>query len=273
MNIDHEKEQVGDRKIYLSDIEKIEFKNVSFSYPNSRTQALHNVSFTISKGERIAVIGNNGAGKTTIIKLLLKLYDPQSGEIEINGTNIKNYDVISLRKTFSVLFQDYTIYPFSIRDNITLGQELSVEKIEYSLQCVDLLKKIQSLINGIDTPITSQMNNSGVEFSGGESQRLALARIYASSSNFVVLDEPTSNLDPLIEYNLYKSLLSTLGEKTIIIISHRLTFTYKMDRILCFNDGRLIEDGSHDELLKHNGYYAQIYHLSTEKYINQTEEV
>lgn len=273
LNIDHEKEQVGDRKIYLSDIEKIEFKNVSFSYPNSRTQALHNVSFTISKGERIAVIGNNGAGKTTIIKLLLKLYDPQSGEIEINGTNIKNYDVISLRKTFSVLFQDYTIYPFSIRDNITLGQELSVEKIEYSLQCVDLLKKIQSLINGIDTPITSQMNNSGVEFSGGESQRLALARIYASSSNFVVLDEPTSNLDPLIEYNLYKSLLSTLGEKTIIIISHRLTFTYKMDRILCFNDGRLIEDGSHDELLKHNGYYAQIYHLSTEKYINQTEEV
>ncbi|MCI6813491.1 MAG: ABC transporter ATP-binding protein/permease [Lachnospiraceae bacterium] len=256
----------------LADIKQIEFKNVTFAYPNSKEPALKNVSFTISQGERIAIVGNNGAGKTTIIKLLLKLYKPQSGKIKINGINIERYDVSSLRKAFSVLFQDYTVYPFSVKDNITLGREVSTEKIEYALQCVDMLGKIQSLPKGIHTPVTSQMLDSGVEFSGGESQRIALARIYANSSGFVVLDEPTSNLDPFIEYKLYKSLLNTLGNKTVIIISHRLTFTYKMDRILCLNDGVLTEDGSHEELLKLNGYYSKMYHLSTEKYVTQNTE-
>ena len=255
-------------KIQLTYVKQIEFKNVSFTYPNSKTQALTNVSFKISSGERLAIVGNNGAGKTTIIKLILRLYRPQSGKIEINGINIEDYDTSSLRKVFSVLFQDYTVYPFSIRDNITLGKNISLERIEYALQCVDMLDRIRNLPNGIDTPITSQMLDSGVEFSGGENQRIALARIYVSDNDFIVLDEPTSNLDPFIEYKLYESLLNTLEDKTVIIISHRLTFTYKMDRILCFKDGILVEDGSHENLVKHNGYYAQMYHLCTEKYIN-----
>lgn len=203
---------------------------------------------------------------------MLKLYTPQAGEIKINGININRYDITSLRKAFSVLFQDYTLYPFSIKDNVALGRVVSSDQIEYALQSVDMLEKIRALPAGINTSLTSQMLDSGIEFSGGESQRIALARIYASSSDFIVLDEPTSNLDPFIEYKLYKILLSSLNSKTVIIISHRLAFSYKMDRILCFCDGTLIEDGSHEELLKQNGYYSQLYRLSTEKYIMDIED-
>lgn len=265
------KEHSVEDSVHLLDVEQIEFKNVSFTYPNSNMPALKDVTFTISRGEHIAIVGNNGAGKTTIIKLLLKLYTPQAGEIKINGININRYDITSLRKAFSVLFQDYTLYPFSIKDNVALGRVVSSDQIEYALQSVDMLEKIRDLPAGINTSLTSQMLDSGIEFSGGESQRIALARIYASSSDFIVLDEPTSNLDPFIEYKLYKILLSSLNSKTVIIISHRLAFSYKMDRILCFCDGTLIEDGSHEELLKQNGYYSQLYRLSTEKYIMDIE--
>ncbi len=266
------KEHSVEDSVHLLDVEQIEFKNVSFTYPNSNIPALKDVTFTISRGEHIAIVGNNGAGKTTIIKLLLKLYTPQAGEIKINGININRYDITSLRKAFSVLFQDYTLYPFSIKDNVALGRVVSSDQIEYALQSVDMLEKIRDLPAGINTSLTSQMLDSGIEFSGGESQRIALARIYASSSDFIVLDEPTSNLDPFIEYKLYKILLSSLNSKTVIIISHRLAFSYKMDRILCFCDGTLIEDGSHEELLKQNGYYSQLYRLSTEKYIMDIED-
>ncbi|MBR6096423.1 MAG: ATP-binding cassette domain-containing protein [Oscillospiraceae bacterium] len=151
----------------------------------------------VTKKVIATIVGSNGAGKTTVIKLLLRLYTPQEGEIRINGIDIKSYDIESLRKAFSVLFQDYTIYPFSVKDNITLGRKTSDATIEKALKQVGLWSKVQSLPFGIDTPVTSQMLDSGVEFSGGESQRIALARIYTSQSRFVILDEPTSNLDPI----------------------------------------------------------------------------
>ena len=266
MDIDEQNEEVVSHTKILHEIESIEFCNVSFSYPNSSFKALDGVSFKVNKGDKIAIIGSNGAGKTTIIKLLLRLYEPQDGSIKINGINISEYDIVSLRKLFSVLFQDYAIYPFSLRENITLGKNLTDQVVKDSLQKVGLSEKIKSLPLGLDTPITSQMSDCGVEFSGGESQRIALARIYASSSKFVILDEPTSNLDPYIEYELYNSLLSEFENRTVIIISHRLTFTYKMNRILYFNEGKLIEEGTHDDLLRDNGYYAKMYNLNVEKY-------
>ncbi len=177
-----------------------------------------------------------------------------------------------MRRAFSVLFQDYTVYPFSIKDNIVLGRDVADRQVEYALQCVDMLNKMKDLPNGIDTPVTSQMLDLGVELSGGESQRIALARTYVSDSDCIVLDEPTSNLDPFIEYKLYKNMLNFFNDKTVVIISHRLTFSYKIDRILCFNNGTLIENGSHGELLKQNGYYAQMYRLSVEKYVTQGEK-
>lgn len=206
-------------EIELLGIERIEFKNVSFTYPNCNAQALKCVSFAITKGEHIAIVGNNGAGKTTIIKLLLKLYKPQDGEIEINA---------SLRRAFSVLFQDYTVYPFSIKDNIVLGRDVADRQVEYALQCVYMLNKMKDLPNGIDTPVTSQMLDSGVELSGGGSQRIALACTYASDSDCIVLDEPTSNLDPFIEYKLYKNMLNSFNDKTVVIIPIDLPFPIKL---------------------------------------------
>jgi len=217
-------------------------------------------------------VGNNGAGKTTVIKLLLRLYDPQEGIIRINGTDIREYDLVELRNSISVLFQDFTIYPFTIRENITLGKNISNEVVEDALDRVGLLNKVKSMPLGLDTPITSQMLEDGIELSGGESQRLAIARIYAGNKGFIVLDEPTSNLDPYIEQELYEAILSNLEESTVIIISHRLTFTYRMNKIICIVDGKIAEEGTHRELLRNrNGYYSGMFDLSVDKYFEKEQ--
>jgi len=251
----------------LLQIESLVFQDVSFKYPNASEYALKNVSFSIKKGDRIAIVGKNGAGKTTMIKLLLRLYDPTHGKILINGVDIAEYDLSSLRRVASVLFQDYSLYAFSVRENLTLGALVPDEKIIDALSRVNLLDKVMSLPKKLDTPITNQLYEEGVEFSGGEMQRLALARAYLRNHGLFVLDEPTSNLDPFVESAFYEDLLSQ-NSNTVIVISHRITFTHRMTKIICMRGGSIEEIGTPAELLKNpQSLYKEMYDLNTAKYI------
>ena len=254
-------------KEVLEDVADIEFRNVSFSYPNTANKALDNVSFFVKGGSKVIIVGSNGAGKTTIVKLLLRLYDPDEGDILINGKSIKDYAVIQLRKAFFVLFQDYSIYPFSIKENVSVGRKVDDKKVADALSKVKMLKRIMSLENGLDTPITSQLEQNGVEFSGGESQRIAIARMFVADSKMMILDEPTSSLDAVIENELYSDIINDAAGKSIIVISHRLIFAHKMDRIICLNDGQIEEDGTHDELMNNqNGLYRKMVEINASKY-------
>lgn len=260
-------EDDSDAKV-LDKIERIEFKNVSFSYPNAVEKSLSNISFVIEKNQKVAIVGCNGAGKTTIVKLLLRLYEPDSGEILINGCNINVYQINSLRNCIGVLFQDYSIYPFSIRDNVKIGKNVEQEDIENALRKVRMYDKVLSLKNGLDTAITNQMEDEGVELSGGEAQRIALARMYVCSCSMIILDEPTSSLDPLIENELYDAILDDSKEKAVIIISHRLAFTHRMSKIICMQDGCKKEEGTHNELMKiENGQYRSMFEVNTRRYV------
>lgn len=252
----------------LLQIESLVFQDVSFKYPNASEYALKNVSFSIKKGEHIAIVGKNGAGKTTMIKLLLRLYDPTHGKILINGVDIAEYDLSSLRRVASVLFQDYSLYAFSVRENLTLGALVPDGKIIDALSRVNLLDKVMSLPKKLDTPITNQMYEGGVELSGGEMQRLALARAYLRNHGLFVLDEPTSNLDPFVESAFYEDLLSQ-NSNTVIVISHRITFTHRMTKIICMRGGSIEEIGAPAELLRNpQSLYKEMYDLNTAKYIH-----
>ena len=255
----------------LTEVKDIEFVNVSFKYPNNDTLALNNVSFKISGGDRVAIIGKNGAGKTTIIKLLLRLYDPIAGEILINSINVKDYNTKSLRTTIQTLFQDFELYAFSIKENISLGRDVSQNDIWGALEKVDLKEKIKNLKHSLNTPITSQLHAEGVELSGGEAQKIAIARIYANKPKTFIMDEPTSSLDPYSEYQLYHKLMENSDKGSIVVvISHRLTLTYKMSKIMVINNGCLIEQGSHNELMSLQGIYYEMYNIQAEKYSTQT---
>ncbi len=253
--------------VRLDRVDRIEFRNVSFTYPNGVSESISDLSFVIEKNQKVAIVGCNGAGKTTIVKLLLRLYEPSRGEILINNRNIKDFQVASLRATIGVLFQDYSIYPFSIRDNVQVGKTVSTEKIEDALRKVRMLNKVLSLKNGLDTAITNQMEDEGVELSGGEAQRIAIARMYTCACPTIILDEPTSSLDPIIENELYDTILDDSKDKTVIIISHRLAFTYKMDKIICMQNGCKVEEGTHNELIKiENGNYRSMVEVNTKRY-------
>ena len=250
-------------------IHEIKFASVSFRYPNSNVNALTDVSFTINKGEKVAILGKNGAGKTTIIKLLLRLYDPASGEILINGLNIREYNTESLRSAIQTLFQDFATYAFSIKDNVSLGRNISDDDILTALEKVQLRSKIESLEHSLDTPITSQLHANGIELSGGEAQKLAIARIYANNPKTFVMDEPTSSLDPYAETLLYSKLLEEKNtDVTVIVISHRLTLTYKMSKIIVIEQGSVVENGKHDDLMNNRGIYSDMYNEQATKFID-----
>ena len=253
--------------VNLVTVDTIEFIDVSFQYPNGKSPALSNVSFKISKGDRVAIVGENGAGKTTITKLLLRLYDPLAGRILINGISITEYNTKSLRSTIKSLFQDFAIYAFSVRDNITFGENFSDAVVWDALDKVGMAEKIKKLPNSIDTPITSQLYQGGVEFSGGEAQRVAISRIYAANPQTFIMDEPTSSLDPSAEYQLYQHVLDNPDNNSIaIIISHRLTLTYKMSNIIVMKNGKVVEKGMHNELMGLNGVYHSMYSTQSVKF-------
>ena len=261
----------GIKEISAETIQEIEFRNVSFHYPNTSHQALSHVSFTIHRGERVMIVGENGAGKTTIIKLLLRLYDPDEGNIFINGVPISEYDLTSLRRSFAVLFQTYSLYAFTIRENLTLGESIPDDQIISALKVVKMWDRVSRLPLQLDTPITSQFMENGVEFSGGERQRLAIARIFLKEHGMLVLDEPTSNLDSNIENELFEWMLSR-KDCTTLLISHRLTFAYRMSNIICLERGKIVASGSHQQLMDMaDDTYRKLYQVNIHKYQSKGE--
>jgi ATP-binding cassette subfamily B protein len=247
-------------------LKTIELKNVSFSYNENSAPVLRNVSMTINPGEKIALVGYNGAGKTTLVKMLMRFYDVSGGEIFYGGVNIKDYDINEYRDIFSTLFQDYQIFAATVEQNITVGNEsVDEHKIYGVLEQSGLKERIEKMENGISTQLTNEFDE-GVDLSGGERQKLAISRCLYQDSNIIILDEPSSALDPIAEYEFNNTMLNLSRDKTIIFISHRLSTTKMADRIYMFDDGNLIESGSHDELMATNGKYAEMFLLQAEKY-------
>ena len=244
----------------------IELKNVSFTYPGAKTETLSDVTFTINQGEKIAIVGYNGAGKTTLVKLLMRLYDPCKGEISYGGEDIRDYDVYEYRNIFATLFQDYQIYAASVAENVLADDKIpDTERLELALASGGLSERISKMPDGIYSQITKEFTQ-GEELSGGERQKLALSRSLYKDSPVIILDEPSSALDPIAEFELNNTILKLRRDKTVIFISHRLSTTKTADKIYMFENGRLIENGSHNELMKKNGKYAEMFRLQAEKY-------
>ena len=247
---------------------EIEFRNVSFSYPNTGVKVLKNVSIKIKAGERLSVVGLNGAGKTTFIKLLCRLYDTDEGEILLDGVNIREYDYDEYMKLFSVVFQDFKLLAFTAQDNILLGSEDSLEHVDELFEKVGILDKINSLPNGRDTMMFRQFDKNGVQLSGGEQQKLAIARALYKNAPVVILDEPTAALDPVAEYEIYCRFNELVGGKTAVYISHRLSSCKFCDRIAVFSDCTIKELGTHDELVhKPDGIYAEMFRAQAQYYV------
>src|SRR5699024_9085848 len=235
----------------ISDIKEIEFRNASFSYPKSEKDALTNINLKIKTGETVAIVGENGSGKTTLINCLLGLYVLREGQILVNGINIKNIDPISLRKHFTVIFQDFMKYSFSIYENIVLGDVTKKEKKDSVIEAAQksgVSYFSNSLREGLNTQLGRVFEN-GVDLSGGQWQKIAIARSIFRTSDVTILDEPTASLDPKSEVEIYQQFKQLALDKITIFISHRLGHTKDVDKIIVLKHGRIVEQGSHLELL------------------------
>ncbi len=253
---------------------EIEFKNVSYKYQKAEKYALRNLSLKLNAGEKLAVVGLNGAGKTTMIKLLLRLYDPTEGTITLNGVDIRKYKREDYYRLFAPVFQNVEIFAFHLSENIAMESEknLDRERVLDSAIQAGLEEKLKTLTKGIDTPLTNIVEEDGADLSGGEKQKLALARALYKGADIVVLDEPTSALDALAEQNLYERFDEMVGKKSAVYISHRLASTRFCDRVAMFEDGELVEIGSHDELMDKNGKYANMFNVQAQYYRENQEE-
>lgn len=250
------------------EFESLEFKNVYFKYPSAEKYSLQNVNLKIEKGQTVAVVGVNGAGKTTFAKLLLRFYDVTSGEILYNGINIKEYKLESLRLKFATVFQDYKTFALSVNENIMCRNCSKEDKLtaEEALKQSGVYDKIQTLKNGADTVLTREFDENGAGLSGGEAQKTAVARMFASDFDVAILDEPSSALDPIAEYKMYENLIHATKNKTVIYISHRLSSAVLSDNIFVLGNGSVLESGSHNRLMANNGEYAKMFALQASSY-------
>lgn len=248
-------------------IESIEFDHVSFSYQDEQT--IKDLSFTIQNGEIVALVGHNGAGKSTIIKLLFRLYDPTEGVIRLNGIDIKEYNLRAYRNLFAAAFQDYKIFGMTVKDNVLMGKHYDKEEelVCKALKSSGVYEKIASLPNGIHTMMTKEFDEQGAVLSGGESQKVVVARAFVKPSPIKVFDEPSSALDPIAEFELYNNIMKDGIDRTMIFISHRLSSVKNADRVYMLEHGRIIEEGTHQELMKHNGSYAEMYKKQAMNYL------
>ncbi len=246
---------------------EIEFKNVSFKYPGTDEYVLKNVSIKLNIGERLAIVGMNGSGKTTFIKLLCRLYDPDEGEILLNDINIKKYDYDEYLNLFSIVFQDFKLFSFSLGQNVAASVEYDEKKVEDILIKAGLKERLSKMPKSVHTPLYKDFDEDGVEISGGEAQKIALARALYRDAPIIILDEPTAALDPIAEFEIYSKFNEIVGTKTAFYISHRLSSCRFCDEIAVFHEGRIIQKGSHDELLKDiNGKYYELWHSQAQYY-------
>ena len=240
---------------------EITFRDIWFKYPGAEDYVLKGISYTIRNGQRLSIVGRNGAGKTTFIKLLARLYEPTRGEILLNGTNINALDRIGYLKLLSIVFQDFKVFDFSILENIILNKPADSAKINAAIEKSGLHEDMGRLSKGIETLIGKRYNKDGVELSGGQLQKLAIARAIYRDSPIAILDEPTAALDPLAEAKTYEKFNEIIQDKTAVYISHRLSSSKFCDEILFLKDGVITESGSHYDLLKQNGEYAHMFRL------------
>jgi ATP-binding cassette subfamily B protein len=247
----------------------IEFRDVSFCYPGKSEAALHHLTFTVKAGERIALVGENGAGKTTLVKLLTRLYDPTGGEIRIAGHNIKEYDVAELHEHIGVIFQDYIRYSMTAHENIGLGRlaEMNNRELVEKAACKSGADKVIAKLDAGYETMLGHWFEKGVEMSGGEWQKVALARAFMRDAPLLILDEPTSSLDAQAERELFQRFLQLTTGRTVILISHRFSTVRLADRILVIEHGKLIEQGTHQELMALQGRYAELFSLQAEAYM------
>lgn len=268
MDIEPEVEKSGTLK--PSNNPKIEFCNVSFRYPNAEQYVLKDCSFTIDPREKIGLIGLNGAGKSTIIKLMFRFYDPEKGCIKLDGIDLKEYDIYAVRKVFGVLFQDYVTYCLPLREIIALSdfdERFNDEKLKKACDISGASEVIKDWENGYDSVLGRYYADNGKDLSGGQWQLVGLARAYFKDSEYMILDEPSAALDPISEDRIFEQLYHLSEGKSSVTISHRLSNTTLADKILVIGDGHIIEQGSHFELLKQNGKYAELFNLQASKYI------
>lgn len=244
----------------------IEFKDVSFHYPNSEEMVLNHVNTQITLGGKTAVVGKNGAGKSTFIKLLCRLYDPTEGQILLNGIDIKLYDYEEYIRLFSVVFQDFQLFSASLAENVAASKEYLQEKVQACLEQAGFGQRLAQMPEGIRTNIY-QVEDNGVEISGGEAQKVAIARALYKDAPFVILDEPTSALDPVSEYEIYQHFNELVEDKTAIYISHRMSSCRFCDKIYVFDQGQIVQVGNHDQLMQHtDGIYRQLWEAQAQYY-------
>ncbi len=246
---------------------EIEFHNVSFKYPLADVYALKNLNLKLNIGKRMAVVGMNGSGKTTMIKLLCRLYDPTEGEITLNGVDIKKYRYNEYMNVFSVVFQDFKLFSFGLGQNVATNVDVDKDKAVDSLNKAGFAERLSTMPKGLDTPMYKDFDEDGVEISGGEAQKIALARALYKNAPFIVLDEPTAALDPIAEYEIYSKFNEIVGDKTAVYISHRLSSCRFCDDIAVFHEGELIQRGSHDTLIADTrGKYCELWNAQAQYY-------
>lgn len=254
----------------------LEIKDMSFRYDGAKKDTLKHINMKIKAGEKVAFVGENGAGKSTFIKLLMRLYDVTEGSICYGNHDIREYSTEEYRDIFGSVFQDYQIYATSVQENVMMHKynEKENERVKMSLSQSGFLNRLNTLPNGLKTSLTREFAEDGVQLSGGEAQKVAIARLFAKKErmHIAILDEPSSALDPKAEYELNQNILSRAGDATVIFISHRLSTTRDADCIYMFENGEIIEQGTHQELMEKNGQYADMFHCQA-KYYQQNQEI
>lgn len=244
---------------------ELEFRNVSFHYPNNDDLVLKNITTKIRVGRKMAIVGQNGSGKSTFIKLLCRLYDPTEGEILLNGIDIRKYDYDEYRQIFSVVFQDFKLFSFSVAQNVAAGLDYEEERVWRVLEQAGMAEQVKRMEKGLDTFIYKQ-EDEGVEISGGEAQKLAIARALYKDAPVVILDEPTAALDPVSELEIYEQFDEMVEEKTAIYISHRMSSCRFCENIVVFEDGNIVQMGSHDTLVGQEGLYQEMWNAQAQYY-------
>ena len=262
-----QREEGGKTHIGVPANAKIEFRDVSFKYPDTDNIVLSHVNITIEAGEALSVVGINGSGKTTFVKLLCRLYEPTEGDIFINGVNSKDIPLTEYYRLLGVVFQDFSLFNFTVGENITMSTEHDEERLRESIKKSGLESRIETLPHGTDTYMFKEFEPDGIELSGGEGQKVAIARAIYKEAPIVVFDEPTSALDPIAEYNIYRNFHDLAEQRTAIYISHRLSSTRFTDRTAVFANNTIAEYGTHDELMRiEDGIYRKLFLMQAQYY-------
>lgn len=256
----------GENHASVTEPKEIKIENMSFTYPGSEKPTLSDINLTIKPYEKIALVGFNGAGKTTLTNLLLRLYDVSEGSIKIDGEDIRTVKTAEHRNRFAAVFQDFQIFSCNVGENVALDSSYNSDDVKSALNHSGFDKKLKG---GTQTELLREFDDEGVMLSGGEAQKIAVARAFYKKCPYVILDEPSANLDPIAEYNLNRAMLEAAEDKTVIFISHRLSTTVNADKIYVMEQGRIIESGSHKELMSKNGTYAEMFNLQAEKYVDK----